>query len=208
MKKLKTLALAVGAVAALMAAVGAGSAGATVTSLCEVKLTPNGLSTCPEANQYKAGTEVHAELEPNTKLVFETPLGKVECNKSTILATTEQKTAIPLGAVVNVLTFGECGEFTVTAILNGTLDIEVIDIPVWTHNGTLTFTNTKIAIKKGAKECEYFAGHAGVLTGGNPATIDLSGTLTRFLGVECPEGNATWKGAYTVTKPKPLWISM
>jgi len=208
MKQLKILGLMAAVAAALMATVGAGSASATVTTLCKVEETMAGLPICKPENQYPAGTMIHAELEKNTKLVIETPLGKAECEESTIVATTEQKTEKPLGAVVNMLTFAKCGEFTVTAILTGTLDIEVIDLPFWTHNGTLTFTNTKIRVKKGAKECDYFAGHSGTLTGGEMATIDLEGTLTRFLGVECPEGNGTWKGAYTVTKPEPLWIGM
>lgn len=207
MKKLKMLTLATMSVAAFMATAGAGTASATVTTLCNAEITMGGIPICPAANQYKAGKVIHAQLEQNTKLVLETTIGKVECTESTLKATTEVQTAIPLGAAVNVLTFGNCGEYTVAVILNGTLDIEVIDLPFWTHHGTLTFTGTKIEVKKGAKQCEYFAGHAGTLTGGATATIDLSGTLTRFEGVECPAGNGTWKGAYTVTEPKPLWVS-
>ncbi|HKZ13738.1 MAG TPA: hypothetical protein VJL81_07835 [Solirubrobacterales bacterium] len=40
------------------------------------------------------------------------------------------------------------------------------------------------------------------------ATIDLEGVLTRLGGIECPEGNGTFKGAYTVLQPEPLWVSM
>jgi hypothetical protein len=36
-----------------------------------------------------------------------------------------------------------CGEYEVMGLV-GTVDIEEIDLPVFTHNGTLTFTNTKI----------------------------------------------------------------
>jgi hypothetical protein len=68
---------------------------------------------------------------------------KVECTQSTFLATTEQQTELPLGAVVNVWNFGGCGEYEVMALV-GTVDIEEIDLPVFTHNWTLTFTNTKI----------------------------------------------------------------
>jgi len=209
MKHVKILALAAVAVAAFMATLGAGSAAATPTALCKVKETPLGMSKCPDLQRWPAGTPIHANLHTGTKLVFETPMGKVECATSTIQATLEQVTQIPLGAEITALTFANCGEYTVTTILKGTLDIEVIDIPFWTHNGTLTFTGTKIGIKKGATECEYFPGHGGTLTGGNPhATIDLVGTLTRFAGTpDCPPGNATWKGAYTVLKPTPLWVS-
>jgi hypothetical protein len=209
MKQPKTLGLAVIAAAALMAFVGTGTASATVTTLCKVEETTNGLHICKAANQYPAGTMLHAQLEEKTKLLVETPLGKAECEEATMAVTTEQQTEIPLGAVVNVLTFGKCGEFTVTVILKGTLDIELIDLPTWTHNGTLTFTNTKIRVKKGEAECDFFAGHSGVLTGGAMATIDLSGTLTEFIPEgKCPKGNGKWSGVFTVTKPEPLWVSM
>lgn len=208
MKRMRYIFLAAIATAAFMATIGAGTAAATPTSLCQVEETVEGLPVCKEANQYPAGTPVHAALEEKTKLVLETPLGKVECAQSTLLATTEQRTEFPLGALVNALTFGGCGEYEVVTVVPGTLDIEVIDQPVWTHNGTLTFTNTQIKVKKGKKECVYRAGHSGVLTGGAMATIDLEGTLTRLGGVECPVGNATWKGSYTVLNPEPLWVAL
>ena len=97
------------------------------------------------------------------------------------------------------------------AIIKGTLDIEIIDLPVWTHNGTLTLTGTQIRIlwTFSGDECIFDAGHTGVLTGGAMATIDWAGTLTKTAGnLGCPEGNATWNGAYTVTTPEPLWVSM
>jgi hypothetical protein len=207
MKRTKYLLLAATAVAVLMATVGAGAASATPTTLCKVEETTGGIPICKAENQYPAGTMIHAVLEEKTKLAIESPLGKVECTQSTFLATTEQQTELPLGAVVNVWNFGGCGEYEVTALV-GTVDIEEIDLPVFTHNGTLTFTNTKIIVKKAKKECIYSVGDSGTLTGGAMATIDLAGTLTRVGGVECPEGNATWKGAYTVLKPEPLWIGI
>ncbi len=209
MTRIKALILAAVAITAVMASVGTGTAAATPTALCKVKETMAGIPVCKPENQYPAGTQIHAVLEPQTKLVIETPLGKTECEFSTLLATTEQQTAMPLGAIVNALTFGACGEYLVNTVVNGTLDIEIIDLPVWTHNGTLTFTGTQIAVRKGEAECIYSPGHAGVLTGGPMATIDLEGGLTQVGGNEkCPPGNGSWKGAYTVIRPEPLWISM
>jgi hypothetical protein len=134
---------------------------------------------------------------------------------ATLDAFTEQQTEKPLGANVNALTFNECedeGEpVDVETVKNGTLDIEIIDLPVWTHNGTLTLTGTEIRVLwtfTGA-ECFYDPGHTGVLTGGPMATIDWSGTLKGTGGnLLCPEGDATWNGAFTVTSPEPLWVSM
>jgi hypothetical protein len=138
-----------------------------------------------------------------------TPFGVAECEESTLTAITEQQTEMPLGAIINQFTFAKCGEYEVKAVELGTLDIEIIDLPFWTHNGTLTFTHTKITVKKGEIDCVYEVGHSGVLTGGPMATIDLLGTLTRVGGnAKCPLGNANWNGSYTVTEPEPLWIGM
>lgn len=215
MNKLKALGLAVVAVAALMATVGAGAASATPTALCKAPTTPNGLPICEGFHRYPAGTNIHAVLEPETRLNIATPLGVVECKQSTLGVVTEQETEMPLGAFVNALIFGACQnageEVEVTTVKNGTLDIEIIDLPEWTHNGTLGLTGTEIRVfwKLIGAECRYAPGHAGVLTGGPMATIDWFGALTRVGGnLLCPEGNANWNGAYTVTSPEPLWVSM
>ncbi|HET8813970.1 MAG TPA: hypothetical protein VFM51_03340 [Solirubrobacterales bacterium] len=215
MKQLKILGLAVVAAMALMAFVGAGTASATPTALCKVPTTPGGLPICEGNHLYPAGTNIHALLEAGAKLRIVTPNGVVECRMATIDAFTEQKTALPLGAIVNALTFEECedeGEpVDVETVKNGTLDIEIIDLPVWTHNGTLTLTGTEIRVEwtfTGA-ECFYDPGHTGVLTGGPMATIDWAGTLVGTGGnLLCPEGNGSWNGAFTVTSPEPLWVSM
>lgn len=216
MKHLKILGLAVVAATALMAFVGAGTAAATPTALCEEKTTTlQGLPICEPNHIYPAGTRVHAELEAGTFLNIVTPIGVVQCQQSTIDVITEQQTEIPLGAIVNALTFGGCTkageEVEVKTVKRGTLDIEVIDIPEWTHNGTLTLTGTEITLffKKAGIHCLYDAGHTGVLTGGEMATIDWFGSLVKTGGnALCPAGNATWNGAYTVTSPEPLWVGM
>lgn len=214
-RHLKVLGLMAAVTAALMATVGAGTAAATPTALCKAPTTLAGLPICEPNHIYPAGTRIHAELQAGTKLSVVTPNGVVECKTATLDSITEQQTEKPLGAIVNALTFGECedeGEpVDVTAVKNGTLDIEIIDLPFWTHNGTLTLTGTEIRVlwtRTGA-ECFYDPGHTGVLTGGPMATIDWAGVLTKTKGNPlCPEGNASWNGAFTVTSPEPLWISM
>jgi hypothetical protein len=209
MKHLKILGLAVMAAAALMAFIGTGTASATETTLCKVKETVGGLPQCAKANQYPAGTRIHAEIEANTTIVINTPAGKVECKKSTLEATTEQQTAIPLGANVNALTFAECNGIVQT-LKQGTLDIEIIDLPEWTHNGTLTLTGTEVTVEALGLHCVYTPGDIGTLTGGAMATIDVVGTWPRIggrSGALCG-ANATVNGGYTVTSPEPLWVSM
>jgi hypothetical protein len=211
MNKMKALVLGLIAAAALLATVGAGTASATETALCKEKTTnASGQPECSEFHIYPAGTVIHAEAE--TFILIESALGKIECEQSTIKATTEQKTAKPLGAKVEALTFGKenkCGATTVETVEKGTLDIELIDFaPEWTHNGTLTFTGTKIKTIQMGVECFYTLGDAGTLTGGATGTIDLSGTLTRVGGgFVCPE-KASVIGFYKVTSPAPLWVSM
>ena len=200
---------------ALTVTVGAGTASATPTALCKAPTTPNGLPICQANHLYPAGTNIHAVLEAGTTLNIATPIGVVECKMATLNALTEQQTAMPLGANVTALTFNECkdeGEpVDVETVKNGTLDTEIIDLPVWTHNGTLTLTGTEIRVlwTFTGVECFYDPGHTGVLTGGPMATIDWSGILKWTKGnLLCPEGNANWNGAFTVTSPEPLWVSM
>jgi hypothetical protein len=215
MKQLKILGLAVVAAAAFMAFIGASTASATPTALCKAPTTIGGLPICEPNHIYPAGQRIHAELEAGTSLFIATPNGVVQCTFSTLDVNTEQQTEKPLGAIVNVLIFGNCHngpeEVEVVTVKRGTLDIEIIDLPEWTHNGTLTLTGTEITVRfKGTgAHCFYDAGHTGILTGGPMATIDWFGTLTKTGGnALCLPGNANWNGAYTVTTPEPLWISM
>jgi hypothetical protein len=214
MNKLKILGLLLVVVAALLATVGAGSASATLTSLCKKDTTDTyTLPTCAEAHLYPAGTSVHAELEAGAKFKIFSAVATVECKKSTLEFTTEQKTEIPLGATVNAFTFGECSNnATITTIKNGTVDIELIDLPEFTHNGTLEFTGTEIQIVFhtifGDVKCLYAPGHA-VLIGGAMATISLTGKwVPGGGGGLCDANPVQVEGNYTVTRPEPLWVSM
>ncbi len=215
MKQLKILGLAVVAAAALMAFVGTGTASATFTSLCKAPTTNEaGLPICEGEHVYPANTRIHAELQAGSRLNLATGLGVVECAQSTLEAFTEQKTEIPLGANVTAFNFGGCfngpEEVEVKTINPGTLDIEIIDLPNWTHNGTLTFTRTEVTVffKKLGLDCIFAPGDSGTLTGGPMATIDFSGNWPRVGGgMLCPP-NANVTGAYTVTSPEPLWVGM
>jgi hypothetical protein len=215
MNRKKILILVAMAATALMATVGAGAASATPTALCKAPTTFAGLPICEPGHIYPAGQNIHAILEPGTVVNIATPNGVVVCTFSTLDANTEKETEKPLGAFINVLIFGNCHngeeEVEVVTLKPGTLDIEIIDLPFWTHDGTLTLTGTEITVlfKKTGAHCVYDAGHTGVLTGGPMATIDWTGTLTTTAGnAQCIKGNANWNGAYTVTTPEPLWISM
>jgi hypothetical protein len=205
MSKMKTLAVAVVTVAALMTTIGAGTASATETSFCKMKETFFDVPVC--TNMYKSGQEVHGVLESGQIAVIETGIGKVECAESTFGFFSEKQTSKPLGAIVSGFTFTECGPYTVKVSLN-TVDIEIIDLPVWTHNGTITATSGVVEVKKGGAECKYSISHIGILTGGKPATIDLTGVLTTIGGVGCLVANGKWTTNYSDTTSEELWVSM
>lgn len=205
MKQLKILALALIAATALMAFAGAGTASATFTALCEVKFTePSGTPKCPAGKTYEEEDEFHAVLESGTKLVLETGLGKVECSESTISGNPQAATAMPLTIVTAEFTTANCGEYTVI-VEASSLKVEIIDLPVWTHNGTMTL-EASVEVIKGEGNCLYTTGHAGVLTGNNPATLDFATLLTKVGGnAKCLAGNGKMTGNYVTTKA--LWVS-
>jgi hypothetical protein len=95
MRKLKILGLMVVAAAVLMATLGATTASATETALCKEKTTFDGLPRCEGGHLYKAGQIIHAVSE--TFVLIEAPWGNIECEESTIEASTEKATGIPLG---------------------------------------------------------------------------------------------------------------
>lgn len=209
MKQLKILGLAVVAAMALMVLAGTGTASATETSLCEVKETVNSQTVCPKEREYPAGTLFHAELKPETSFLLETPFGIVKCSQSILVGTTEQQTHIPLGATVNQLFFGECNA-EVVVLKYGTLDIEIIDLPEWTHNGKLTFTGTEVTVEAVGFHCIYAPGETGTLLGGELASINLFGAWKRSggrSGAFCGK-SANASGVYQVRIPEQLWVSM
>ena len=205
MKQLKILGLMVVAAAALTATVGATTASATDTALCEEKTTNvGGLPVCEGGHLYPLNTTINAELE--TFILFQSSLGNIECAESTLRFWTEDDTEEPLGAVVENFWI-KCFGATITTLAKGTIDINIIDTPEWTHNGTLTFTATKIEVEKWGLKCIYTFSHGGTLTGGAAATIDFKGTATKVGGeIFCP-GQLTYTGFYKVTSPQPLWVS-
>jgi hypothetical protein len=202
MNYLKVLSVAM-VVAGVLAVAGAGTAMATPTTLCKVEIL---LCNNPEL-QYPASTSIQANVEEGTKISVNVGITQFACSKGTFKAITLEQTEMPLPAVVTGLTIEGCSECTVALLKKGELDIELIDLPVLTKNGTLTLRNTEIKVScLGAIECFYEPGHVGILTGGNPATIDLSGTLIKLPGSNFFWGKATVKGSLVVSEPKPVWV--
>ena len=203
MKYLKMCLLVAGIATAFGAVIGVGTASATETTLCE-----NEVLVCKQ--RYLAETAIGAELEATTKLSVSVGITQFTCTESALAAHLKEEKNIPLHSSLTGFTFGGCGtECEMFTFKKGELDIELIDMPVVTANGTLTLTGSEFEVNcfKGLLKCFYIPGDIGTLTGGNPATIDLSGTLTLVKATS----NEAWekgsiKGSFKVTAPKPVWV--
>lgn len=221
MKYVKMLGLAAIAAAALMAFVGASSASATV--LCQenpiAKEGEKTGTTCPATKAYPKETEIHAVLDPgtgNAKLV--TAFKTIECSESTVKGKTSNEGGLnekgedePVTGNVETLTFGGCN-CEVKVLSGGTLSVSWIS---GTHNGTLKSSNAEVTTfcEKtlfGNVHCIYrtSATDIGVLTGGNPATMDIEKSNIPRLETNaiCSE-QAEWSAKYEVTSPKPLYVA-
>ena len=201
MKYVKMLGLAAVAAAALTAFVGAGTASATV--LCKEGITTG----CASAGKaYPAGTTVEASLEGSAELVAG---GFIEdtCTGSTIKGTTSTagSSTTTVSGNATSLTWSNC-TFPTTTTKLGSLEIHWIS---GTDNGTLTASGFEVTIHQLFGDCVYSSGannDLGTVKGGNPATIAIKTSVTGGGAFGCPS-TATWTAAYTVTAPKPLFVS-
>ncbi|HEV2858724.1 MAG TPA: hypothetical protein VGW80_10015 [Solirubrobacterales bacterium] len=207
MKYAKMLGLALVAAAALMAFVGAGTASAT-------KLCKNNLNTTTCSESYGTGTVIDATLAgEKPSAILETTGGTVldTCTSSTVkgkTATAGSSTETVKGPIEE-LTWGGCTKETKT-LTTGELEIHHI---AGTDNGTLTAKDTQVTVNGlfENESCVYGAGTGtdlGVVTGGATATITINALVKRVTGgFSCP-AETRWTASYTVTAPKPLYVSV
>lgn len=199
MKHMKTIALAAVAVAALVGLAGAGSASATV--LCKKNATPCGAESWPKNQAFNSSLETGSEAV--FKFTVEGGGYEIRCTTSTMNGFIEN--AGGAGDVIidlEVLTFGNCG-CPVNTLKEGTISVKYV---ATTMNGTVTTANREVTFNCMA-HCVYGDGTMGTLTGGAMGTIDVNGTMAKIAGgVLCPN-SITWKAAYTVTAPEPLYVA-
>lgn len=205
MKHLKTLALAVMAVLACMAFIGAGSASAT-------RFCKNNASTLTCSEPYAAETQVHSILTGTTS--FEATEGSVlaRCTVSTFQLRVENAggSESTVSGPISSLTWGISGEGceqVTETIRSGRLEFHQI---VNTDNATVTATNTEVTFKFAGVSCVYGAGtglDVGVLTGGNPATLDVNAVLAKTGGSFVCPSDVRWTASYEVTSPTPLYVT-
>jgi len=224
MKYVKMLGLAAVAAAALMALVGASSASATV--LCQTTPVANGAgtekATCPEGWAYPKETVIHGVLDPEQHATLTDGEGNkvITCKKSTVKGKTANEGAAneTVTGAIEVLTFEECTSpflgntaCTVTTVKGGTLELHWI---VDTENGTLTSNGAEVTTNCGSIfgtiHCIFTTAKTdvGVLTGGNPATLDAESNKIPQVATNglCP-AEAKWDAKYEITEPKPLYVA-
>lgn len=201
---MKKLALIAVATVVAMAVAGAGSASATV--LCKVAESP-----CSALNKYPAGTELHARMIEGA-LVFKTEfegsvLQKAECLSYTIKSKTSTAGSATetVEGNIEILEAAPCSG-NVFWLKAGGYSIHHIS---GSSNGQFTMKNFEVLLTGGGFEYRYggtFA--AGTLTGGNPATLKISGTMPKTGGgFLCPEMMSISSGSIEFTSPKPLYVA-
>jgi hypothetical protein len=208
MKHLKLLGMAIVAVAAMTAFLGAGSASATV--LCKTATSP-----CT-GGTYPSGTSITASLKAGTLSELGTSLGTIACTKSGTSGKTTSAggAGVPVTAVIDALTFEECklGSTSCTfASLHKPYNAKI----AWTSgsNGNLEVGssgagNPAVSMKCGIFiNCEFSTANAALgVTGGTPALAEANNiSLSRSGGI-CPS-TSTWKATYSVSAPSPLFVA-
>lgn len=207
MKSLRFLALAV-PLAALLALVVAGTSSATV--LCSTAVNP-----CPAGQKVPAGTFGRGSLKPGTSGVITSTTGETidTCTKATASGTLENpgsatETVREKGGALNII-WENC-TFVMKTLQVGTVEVHHI---TGTNNGTLTasgFETTINTVLFGSCTYTYGAGtDVGVVTGGNPPTLDANEVLHKGLGsaFACPETViARGEGVGTEPANTPIYV--
>jgi hypothetical protein len=196
MKYVKILGLAAVAAMALMAFVGAGTASASV--LCTSATSP-----CP--SDYAKGTEVVA-TSSHTQLTA--GFGTVTCKKNEVAGKTKTTggASETVFGPVESLVFEECNG-VVKVLKEGELEVHATA----SGNGTLTSKGASVTVELVGVHCVYGTAatgtELGAVTGGATATVDINAKVLKQEGGFLCASTATWEGTYTVTSPKPLFVT-
>jgi hypothetical protein len=191
MKHIKMLGLAVVAAAALMALVGASTASAA--------------ALYSGATKQGVGTKIEST---GTNAVLKAGFATITCGHSEVDGKVENAggVGVPVSGAINRLTFTECNA-TVNVLKRGELIVHHI---AGSDDGTVTSKGAEVTVSTAGTSCTYGtpnATHIGVLTGGSPATLHASASLTRIAGGFLCANPATWTATYTVSTPNPAHIT-
>jgi hypothetical protein len=214
MRNLKKLSVAAMAVFALVAFAGASSASATV--LCQTTGTPCAAMLPP-------GTTISADLKTATNAVLTTSGGlanpTLTCTSSGVdidTTTTGSAGGTVLGDLT-ALSFSGCTSVNPAGCSSAAT---VTGLPTsgsvaWTsgNNGTFTVTAPVVTftctIVGFPVQCSFgnSGSVSGAFTGGNPAEVKFTNqSIASTGGFGCPSA-AQWNATYSVTTPKPLYLT-
>jgi hypothetical protein len=188
MKYIKMLGLLVMAAAALMAL--AGTASATVLE--------------GSGGNLPKGTKIEMT---GTNVILKAGFATIECSHSEIDGTTSNAGGAgeTVSMTVSNWTIIECNA-GVTTIRKGT----TVKHHSSGSNGTWTSTEWEWTVAKNGVSCTYgtpTATSLGTLSGGSPAVLNASASLTRVSGGFLCANPASWTAKYTVTSPNPLYVT-
>ena len=192
MKYVKILGLLAVAAAALMAFAGSASADS---------------ATSPTGTTYTG--EIVAEAEGHA--VLDNPIAKIECASKVSGTISGHGAGKAVSGTISSLTFGSpvgtcTDEWHVTVVNAGSLSVNGI---TGSYNGDAFSTGATVEATRFGITCRYATNNTtiGTVTGGSPATLDISASIPFHSGsIFCGSGATAWTGNYKVTTPGSLYI--
>ena len=191
---------------------------ASATGLCK-----ENKEECPAGEPPRYGiTNVVAGLKPNTKALFSTDIGDIECSNSVLEFKPTVKFGTPLPANVSEWSFGKCGGVGVGL---GCVTQQTFNLP---YAGSVSATGTgsgNLSMSSGGNgrpgvwfECVAGSGVFECklekptmvleVTGGAPAFATAKSIAMEFnKGKRCPKTAALWSAEYQISSPNPLFVS-
>jgi hypothetical protein len=195
MKYLKAAAV-LAMLAAVVAALGAGTASATV--LCKTKTSPCG-------SPYLKGTLFKSELTPGTKAVFKAGFATFECTEGhgSVETTSNGGATETVTGVTKTLSFGGCnGEVNVLKTGSGEIH--------WTSktNGTFAVEGIEVTGSTLGVDCVYGgAVSSGItLNGGEKPTVSINAKIPLVAGGFLCANPGTMTASLSVIEPTPLYV--
>jgi hypothetical protein len=175
---------------------------------------------CAPAEIYNAAQEIEGKAM-NAEVEFLPAGGKtIECTGSTITGKTEDKERTPLRTEFSGLSFEGCEEGVVPC------NVTVAGLPlagtkIIAHGNKITgdWKLKKVELTFecpgaiGLAKCEFLSNNPVMeLAGGSPATAFVIKGILPFkggpMGNACPANGVVWSGAYVLSKPKPLFVTV
>jgi phage baseplate assembly protein gpV len=168
----------------------------------ETELGPGTSITSPTGTV--ATPTIKAESEGH--VVLDNPIAKIECSSTVEGKVESHGEAIPAAGTLSGLSFTGCtNDWHVTVISAGELAAS------WDsdYDGTVFSTGATVEATRFGISCRYRteASHIGRVTGGTPATLDISAAIPFHSGsIFCGTEPTAWTGSYEVTSPGSLFV--